>query len=221
VVNILKENGIDPKTDPTQGTWADFLKAHRQSLWQCDFFSKHIVTPEGIRQCFVLVFLHVGSRRAYLSPCTFGPNPRWVASQATAFLADAKDKGLEVGIVLRDRDANYAVGSPDGFDTVLEQAGVEVKMLSFRSPNTNAYCERFIQAVQQECLDQFVAFGTEHLDLLCREYGDYYNKERPHQGIGNLPPVVVAPTKEMADVGQVKCQMRLGGVLKHYYREVA
>jgi putative transposase len=28
VINILKENQLDPKTDPTKGTWADFLKAH-------------------------------------------------------------------------------------------------------------------------------------------------------------------------------------------------
>jgi len=61
VVNILKENQLDPKTDPTKGTWADFLKAHTKSLWGCDFFSKHIVTAQGIRQCFVLAFLHVNT----------------------------------------------------------------------------------------------------------------------------------------------------------------
>ena len=59
VCNILRENHLDPKTDPKKGTWAEFLKAHAKSLWQCDFFSKHIVTADGvIRQCFILAFVH-------------------------------------------------------------------------------------------------------------------------------------------------------------------
>jgi putative transposase len=47
VVNILKENRIDPKLDPTKGTWGEFLKAHAQTLWQCDFFSRNIITAKG------------------------------------------------------------------------------------------------------------------------------------------------------------------------------
>jgi putative transposase len=39
VINILKENQFDPKTDAGKGTWAQFLRSHAQSLWQCDFFS--------------------------------------------------------------------------------------------------------------------------------------------------------------------------------------
>ncbi len=106
VINILKENELDPKTDPTKGTWADFLKAHAKSLWQCDFFSKHIVTAEGaIRQCFILAFVHIYSRRVWLSPCTFKPDAAWMKGQADAFLACAKAQELPVEVVLRDRDS--------------------------------------------------------------------------------------------------------------------
>jgi putative transposase len=60
VCNILRENQLDPKTDLTKGTWTEFFKAHAKSLWQCDFFSKHIVTAKGvIRQCFILAFVHI------------------------------------------------------------------------------------------------------------------------------------------------------------------
>jgi hypothetical protein len=64
VVNILRGERIDPKTDPSKGNWGQFLKAHATSLWQCDFFSKHIMTAKGsVRQCFALAFVHVASRR--------------------------------------------------------------------------------------------------------------------------------------------------------------
>ncbi len=215
VVNILRENGLDPKTDATHGTWADFLKAHAVGLWQCDFFSKHVITPDGVRQCFVLAFLHVQSRRVYLSPCTFNPNPAWTAQQAERFVADAKEKDLPVAMVLRDRDSNYG----HGFDGVLGQSGAEARVLPVRSPNTNAYVERFVQTVQQECLDQFIAFGIEHLDLLCREYAKHYHYERPHQGLGNRVPL--GDLNESPTTGSIRCHERLGGVLKHYFREAA
>ena len=97
-VNILRENQIDPKTDPTKGTWADFLKTAAKSLWQCDFFSKHLVTAQGIRQCFVLAFIHVQTRRVWLSPCSFKPDVVWMRTQAEGFLAHAKAQGLETGV---------------------------------------------------------------------------------------------------------------------------
>jgi putative transposase len=73
VVNILRENKIDPKLDSKKGCWADFFKSHANTLWQCDFFSKHLVTTKGMRQCFMLAFLHVATRKVFLTPCTFKP----------------------------------------------------------------------------------------------------------------------------------------------------
>src|SRR5688500_11047300 len=108
VVNILRQDGLDPRTDPGKGTWADFLKAHAQGLWQCDFFSKHIVTAAGVRQCFVLAFIHVQSRRVWLSPCTFAPDAPWMAEQAGALAAHAKQEGMQLDTVLRDRDRRYS-----------------------------------------------------------------------------------------------------------------
>ena len=162
VCNILRENHLDPKTDPKKGTWADFFKAHAKSLWQCDFFSKHIVTADGvIRQCFILAFVHIYSRRVWLSPCTFKPDAAWMKEQADEFLAHAKAQDLPVEVVLRDRDSKYTAAS---FDDRLERAGVRVTKIGFRAPNMNGYVERFVQAIQQECLDRFIIFGTEHFD---------------------------------------------------------
>jgi putative transposase len=215
VVNILRENKLDPKSDPTKGTWADFLKAHAQSLWQCDFFIKHIVTAAGIRQCFVLAFIHVQTRRVFLAPCTFKPDAAWMTEQAERFLAHAKTQGLAAEVVLRDRDSKYT----DAFDSVLAASGVTVARVGFRSPNQNAYIERFVQAIERECLDKFIVFGREHLDHVCREYVKHYHAERPHQAMGNRP--LNGTAAATLTIGEVVCHERLGGVLRHYHRAAA
>ena len=54
-----------------------------------------------------------------------------------------------------------------------------------RSPNVNAFAERWAQSVQVECLDHFVVLGERHLEYLVSEYVEYFNQERPHQAMGN------------------------------------
>src|SRR2546430_7496538 len=99
---------------PPRSTLFPYTTLFRSSLWQCDFFSKHIVTAEGaIRQCFILAFVHIYSRRVWLSPCTFKPNAAWMKAQADAFLAHAKTQDLPVEVVLRDRDSKYTAAAFD------------------------------------------------------------------------------------------------------------
>ena len=71
VKNILKRNGYDPGPQRGKGTWDEFLKIHFETLWQCDFFSKKVLTPKGFRDLFVLVFLHVETRRVFIPPATY------------------------------------------------------------------------------------------------------------------------------------------------------
>ena len=68
---------------------------------------------------------------------------------------------------------------------MLSDAGIKVRRGCCRCPNMNAYIERFVQSIQQECLDKFIAFGQEHFDTLIREYSSYYHFERPHQAKEN------------------------------------
>ena len=108
--------------------------------------------------------------------------------------------------------------------------------LQFRSPNANAYVERFIQTLQQECLAYFIVFGEQHMDHLVREMVEHYHTERPHQSKDNQPllfskspaAAVSVPvqrqgrTRSPAAQDQIACEQRLGGLLKHYhYRRAA
>jgi putative transposase len=215
VVNILREAGIRPHPRRDVQSWSEFIKAHAETLWQCDFFSRHIVTLTGVRQCFVLVFIHVATRRVFLSPCAFNPTTEWVKAQAEAFIAHAKSVNLPASYLIRDNDGTFTVP----FDDAMKAAGCEVKRTAIRAPNMNAFVERFNRSIQEECLDRFVIFGQEHFDLLVREYVEHYHEQRPHQGKENR--LLIAPPDTPPTDGEVLCRRRLGGVLKHYHRAAA
>ena len=108
IKNILKEEGIKPSPKRGSGSWDEFLKAHVDTLCQVDFFSKMSWTPTGLRQAFVLAFIHVGSRRIFCSPCTFKPDRKWMVSQAHAFLEQAHEANLPVEHLICDRDSKYS-----------------------------------------------------------------------------------------------------------------
>ena len=96
---------------------------------------------------------------------------------------------------------------------------MDVRMLAYRSPNLNAYVERFVQSIQQECLDHFLIFGQKHFDYLVREYVEHYHTERPHQGLKNQ--LITGEPPPALPCDEVMCRTRLGGLLKHYYRIAA
>lgn len=173
-----------------------------------------------MRQFFVLVFVHVGSRRVFVSPCTLHPTAAWMKQQTEAFVCHVKETKIPTAIVMRDRDRNYRTRS---FDNVLKDAGFRVMKTTFRSPNLQAYVERFIQSIQHECLDHFIPCGEQHVDHLVSEYVEYYHTERPHQAKGNVPLTGEWPeaTGEPPVEVQIVCRERLGGLLKSYARVAA
>jgi transposase len=214
VVNILQEAGHNPYAPKGPGTWDELIKRHAETLWQCDFFSKRVISRLGFPQLFAMVFINVATRRVWVSPATRNPTETWVMDQAKAFIDHTEDIGLKVNLVTRDNDQIYK----KGFDQVMEAAGIHPMRLALRSPNTNAYVERFIQTIQVECMDHFLVFGEKHFDYLGREYVEHYHTERPHQGLGNRVPTP-EPTPAQADSGdRFQSRSRLGGLLKHYYR---
>ena len=224
VKNILIRNGFDPGPQRGVGTWDEFLKLHAKTLWQCDFFSKRVLTSKGFRDLFVLVFLHVESRRVFITPSTFKPNEAWMLKEAAAFRQYVKATGLKAKIMMHDRDGKFS----KPFDDALRDANLTVQKTAFRSPNTVAFVERFIQSPKQEVLDYFVVFGQQHMDYLCDQFAEHYHAERPHQAKDNEPLVKALSrrsekTTETTTIrlSDFRCKSRLGGLLKHYERKAA
>jgi transposase InsO family protein len=97
---------------------------------------------------------------------------------------------------------------------------VKVIRLPPRSPNLNAYAERFVLSIRSECLDRVVLLGEAHLRLVVRQFVEHYHHERNHQGLANA---LVAPLDgEPANGnGRVRRRERLGGLLNFYTRRAA
>jgi putative transposase len=95
---------------------------------------------------------------------------------------------------------------------------VKPLLLPARSPNLNAFAERFVGSVKSECVDRIVPLGEKHLRAAVRAFVDHHHEERPHQGLGNE---LIAPKTALRGPGPRRCRERLGGVLKFYYREAA
>ena len=216
VKNILVEHGIDPGPRRGKGSWSDILKIHAETLWQVDFFSKRVWTAQGPRQTFSMVFLHVATRRVFVTPATFKPDAAWMKSQAHAFLRHAEDSGLACNTLMRDRDGKYSAE----FDRCFTDRSIRVKPVGPQAPNLNAFVERWIQSLKHEALNHFVVFGLVHFDYIVSEYVAYYLEKRPHQGIGNrlLGEAEGNAPPPIRSLSELRCESRLGGLLKHYYR---
>ena len=182
----------------------------------CDLFTKEVWTLFGPVTYYVLLFIHVASRKVHVAGCTRNPNEAWM--QQAARNVTMSDVGFAAGMkhVILDRDAKHC----SSFRAILESAGVECLRLPPRSPNLNAYAERFVRSIKEECLDRLILFGEASLQRAIDQYLDHYHGERPHQGKGNL---ILFPTAggPPPRAGPVSCRQRLGGLLKFYYRAAA
>ena len=91
--------------------------------------------------------------------------------------------------------------------------------LPARSPNLNAYAERWVRSVKEECLSKVILFGERSLRRALSEYVDHFHAERNHQGKGNILLFPLATDRQRE--GPVQCRERLGGLLRYYHREAA
>ena len=112
-----------------------------------------------------------------------------------------------------DRDAKYSAQ----FRRLIRDSAIEVIRLPPMSPNLNAYAERFVRSIKDECLNRMIFIGQASLRRAVAEYIQHYHLERNHQGLGNR--LICAPACVAANDGPVCRNARLGGMLNFYYRE--
>ena len=118
--------------------------------------------------------------------------------------------------LIHDRDSKFC----PAFQRTIEAVGVKRVVLPPRSPNLNAYAERWVRSVKEEALARLILFGERSLRHALKEYVTHFHHERPHQGMGN---VILMPLSGQRSVreGPLRCQERLGGLLRYYDREAA
>jgi putative transposase len=160
------------------------------------------------RQIFAFVIVQHETREVVHHAVTYHPTQEWTAQQLRNATFDAAPRFL-----IRDNDGKYATA----FDDVAR--GSNIKVIARLHPNMNAICERFIGSLRRECLDHILLLGDTHMQRLVREYLDYFNQRRAHQGIGQAIPKGPANDNVPA-IGGVISRPILGG-LYHDYRRAA
>jgi putative transposase len=217
VGNILKRHGIPPAPERKRTTtWKEFIRTHLDVLVATDFFTTEVWTACGLVTYYILFFLHLGSRKVYVAGVTPHPDQRWMVQMARnvtmadwGFLAPGQ-------YLIHDRDGKFC----PAFRQLMDEIGVKCVPLPPRSPNLNAYAERWVRSVKDEALSQLILLGERSLRHAIKQYEMHYHTERPHQGKGN---VVLLPSAEQGieREGPIRCRERLGGLLKYYHREAA
>ena len=189
------------------------MRAHWGAIAAADFFSVEVLTLGGLVRYFVFFVLDLKTRTVHVAGISNSPDGAWMA-QLGRNLTDVTSGFLrKARYLIVDRDPLY---TPQ-FRAVLASAGVELVRLPARSPNLNAYAERFVGSIRSECLRHLVPLGEQHLRTIVREYVEHYHHERNHQGLGN----VIALPLPRSRHGAVRRHERLGGILAHYRREAA
>ncbi len=179
VGNILKRHGIPPAPErKTTTTWKEFILTHMDVLVATDFFTAEVWTTAGLVTYYVLFFIHLASRQVHLAGVTPHPDERWMVQSGRN--VTMTDWGfLSPGqYLIHDRDGKYC----PVFQHIIDEAGVKRVPLPPRSPNLNAYAERWVRSVKEECLSRLILFGEASLWYALQEYVEHYRHERNHQG---------------------------------------
>ena len=163
----------------------------------------------------MLFFIHLESRRVDIAGITIYPDKPWM--QQIARNATVEGCGALRGChyLLHDRDTKYT----QSFRAIIASGQVEPLVLPARSPNLNAYSERWVRSVKEECLSKVILFGERSLRRALGEYVEHYHAERNHQGKGNV--LLFPRDTDNRRERPVQCRKRLGGLLRYYHQEAA
>jgi transposase InsO family protein len=134
--------------------------------------------------------------------------------QVVRTLTTAEDGPLiQHHVLICDRDTKWSVP----VRARLDEAGIRVVQTPYQAPNANAFAERFVRSIKQECLSRVIPFGEHHLRRTIAEYVEHYHRERNHQGLGNA---LIDDITHRLTGTRIRRRPRLGGLLNYYERAV-
>jgi putative transposase len=179
----LRRHGLPPTPERKRTTtWAEFVRTHLDLLAGTDFFTAEVLTLRGLVTYYVLFFIHLESRRVAIAGITVHPNEAWMKQMARNATMDEHGALLGCRYLLHDRDTKFT----RSFRAIIASGNVEPVVLPAQSPNLNAYAERWVRSVKEECLSKVILFGERSLRRALNEYVEHFHAERNHQGKGNV-----------------------------------
>lgn len=206
VANVLRSHRVPPAPRRSGPTWSEFLRAQAKGIIATDFFTVDSVL---LRRYYVLFVIELERRVVQLLGVTAHPNGPWVTQVARNFCAELEDVGKRLRFLIRDRDTKFT----SDFDRVFASIGIQSIVTPVRAPNANAFAERWVRTVREDCLDHLLILSRGHLEMVLADYVEHYNRSRPHRSLQLTPPDErPAPLRQ----GVVRRRDLLGGLIHEY-----
>ena len=177
-----------------------------------DFFTVEVLSWHGLVTYYVLFFIHLENRRVSLAGITRHPDQTWMQQMARNSTGEEWGFLEQRRYALHDRDTKFC----SVFRDTLAAGGIKPIQLPARSPNLNAYAERWVRSVKEECLSKLIFSGEASLRRALTEFLDHFHAERNHQGKGNVLLLAAGKVGQQKLRTRVRCRERLGGLLKYY-----
>jgi putative transposase len=212
--NILRRQGIGPVLQRrTTTTWKDFIHRHMDVLGSTDFFTLEVLTWRGLVTYYVLFFIHLDSRRVSIAGITDHPEACWMRQIACNATFEVMGHLNGCRYLLHDRDAKFCAE----FRESLPAGGVKCLQLPPHSPNLNAFADRWVRSVKEECLSPSDLVRGSLVEESAHPVSRTF-EERNHQGKNNVllfpAPAPLQPGRQRG----IRCRERLGGLLRYYSR---
>lgn len=160
---------------------------------------------------YIFFFIELNSRRVYLAGVTSHPNGQWVGQQARQFTWEFQEHENTFHFLIHDRDSKFTKACDD----VFRSEDINIIRTPVKAPNANAFAERFVRSLREECLDNLLIINETHLRNVLNGYLAYYNGRRPHQGLDQQSPI---PRPYCQAKGKIIRRKVLGGIINDYDR---
>jgi putative transposase len=211
VWTILKQAGIEPAPRRASESWRSFLRTQASGIIACDFLTVDTVL---LRRLYVLVFIELATRRAYLAGVTANPTGAWTTQQARNIIGAFTDqRDAPIRFLIRDRDTKFTTA----FDEVFHSEDIRIVRSPAQAPKANAIAERLVGTLRRECLDRLLIVNRRHLERVLQAYANHYNHHRPHRALDQRPPIPPsAVPRPPGDPANVRRRDRLGGLIHEY-----
>jgi transposase InsO family protein len=181
--NVLNRHGIVP-APVRHGSlgWRHLMAHYKQQLLACDFFT---VETLWLQTLYVLFYIELGTRQVHLAGVTAQPDGFWVAQQAGQYVWKLQGREVKPRFLIRDNDNKFTTAH----DTVFRSEHIRIIPTPIQAPKANAFAERWVRTVRQECLDHLLILNEAHLRRVLQAFVAYYNTARPHQGLAQQTPI--------------------------------
>jgi putative transposase len=189
---------VSIETDPLRADWRGLAASG---------FLVEVWSWTGLLTFYALFVIDLSTRRVTVAGMTTNPNDAWML-QISRDLIDVESGPLrDKHFRVVDRDAKYSAS----FRQTLKREGIGIIRLPPRSPNLNAYAERSVRSVKEECLSKLTPVGPRILERYLREYVKHYHQERNHLGVGNRLTILTSTHHHVAQT--IVRRTRLSGIL--------